>query len=206
MPLFHNTPITEFTLDIYFTPYNANYRSELIAEQFYLLIPKFNLNTIRVANNPSGSNAKSIFMYNRDYSIMYYRSTQQMDFIRELSIAHTTFTKHLMNGTYYLNKYVFSREFVGDAVIHTISVTELVKMLAQDRIVFNKTKPVSPNSVAIRLVHEKSGEVHHFPSLGSCVDFLKTLGTADIRTLLKRADTGVSYQGFLCYRVTKKDV
>jgi hypothetical protein len=82
----------------------------LVLEQYYLLNPIFNLNKVKVANNPSGSNAKSLYMYNRDKSILYYYSTQQKDFIKNLNIHFETLKKHLNNGTYYLGKYSFSRE------------------------------------------------------------------------------------------------
>jgi len=82
----------------------------LVLEQYYLLNPIFNLNKVKVVNNPSGFNANSLYMYNRDKSILYYYSTQQKDFIQNLNIHFETLKKHLNNGTYYLGKYSFSRE------------------------------------------------------------------------------------------------
>ena len=83
--------------------------TEIVLEQHYLLDSSFDLNTIRISNNPSGSNAKPLYMYNRDKTILYYYSTQQKDFINNLNISHFTFTKHLNKGSYYLGKYLFSR-------------------------------------------------------------------------------------------------
>ena len=68
---------------------------DIVLEQYYLLDPSFNLNTIKVSNNPSGSGAKPLYMYNRDKSILYYFTLQQKDFISKLNISHSTFTKHL---------------------------------------------------------------------------------------------------------------
>jgi hypothetical protein len=82
---------------------NYEFRPEIVLEQYYLLDPSFNLNTVKVANNPSGSNAKPLFMYNRDKSILHYYSMQQKDFITNLNIHYVTFNKHLNNGTYYLS-------------------------------------------------------------------------------------------------------
>ena len=92
-------------------PFSDYYKKgwELALEQYYLLDFNYSLNTIRVANNPSGSNAKSLYMYNRDMLMLYYSFLQQIDFIRKFNIHHTTFTKHLKNATYYLGKYLFSR-------------------------------------------------------------------------------------------------
>lgn len=115
LALFYTKPLSDFSLDVFIVEPDNKY--EQVLEQYHLLNPsKSQLNTIRVSNNPSGSRAKPLYIYNRDYSIIYYFSRKQTDFILTLNVAHTTFTKHLNDGTYYLNKYVFSREFVSDAV------------------------------------------------------------------------------------------
>ena len=77
VPLLLKDKLSNFTLEVVTLVDNYKFRSEIVLEQFYLLDSSFNLNTVRVANNPSGSNAKSLFMYNRDKTILYYSSTQQ---------------------------------------------------------------------------------------------------------------------------------
>ena len=106
LPLLKSSPISEFTLEVIFTP-SSDYRSEMVLEQYFLLLPApegpFNLNTIRVSNNPSGGEAaaaKPLFMYNRDGSICYYKSTKQIDFVRTLGIHKVTFMKHLEPVSY----------------------------------------------------------------------------------------------------------
>lgn len=146
VPLLTKNSLSNWTLEIiplYDNQNKCELRYELVLEQFYLLDPSFNLNTIKVANNPSGSNAKSLFMYNRDKSILYYSSTQQKDFILNLNIVHFTFTKHLNKGTYYLGKYLFSREHELSAKVTDISLLELALQLEKDRLLFNKNKPLS---------------------------------------------------------------
>lgn len=81
-------------------------------------------------------------MYNRDKSILYYYAVQQKDFITKLNISHFTFTKHLTNGTYYLGKYLFLRERIDTAKIVEITLAEIAIMLQNDRVNFNKTKPI----------------------------------------------------------------
>lgn len=54
---------------------------------------------------------------------------QQTNFIRKLNVHHTTFTKHLNNGTYYLGKYLFLTEPVLTAKIKEMSETDLALML-----------------------------------------------------------------------------
>jgi hypothetical protein len=112
IPLIEKKGLSRFKLEVICLPFYPEFKSEVVLEQYFLLDPCFNLNTIRVANNPSGSTAKPLYLYNRDKSILYYFTSQQKDFISKLSISHFTFTKHLNNGTYYLGKYLFSREYI----------------------------------------------------------------------------------------------
>jgi hypothetical protein len=63
IPLLLKDKLSHFTLEIITLIDNYNFRSEIVLEQYYLLDPSFNLNTIKVANNPSGSNAKPLFHF-----------------------------------------------------------------------------------------------------------------------------------------------
>lgn len=205
LPILNNFPISEFSLEVRFTPYSAHFRNEMVLEQYFLLDGTFNMNTVRVSNNPSGSNAKSLFMYNRDRSILYYGSTKQIDFVRELGIHHSTFTKHLENGTFYLGKYVFSDEFVETAQRADLSMFDLLNMLEKDRVKFNINKPVNSSSISVVLIDASTEEKHFFLSLGSALKFLKDKGyRADQRTLVKRLDRNVLYYGYNCKKAPLK--
>ena len=68
LPLLNKESFFNFTLEIIPLYNNYSFRSEIVLEQFYLLDPSFNLNTIKVANNPSGSNAKPLYMYDSSFS------------------------------------------------------------------------------------------------------------------------------------------
>lgn len=227
LPILNNFPISEFSLEVRFTPYSAHFRNEMVLEQYFLLDGTLNMNTVRVSNNPSGSNAKSLFMYNRDRSILYYGSTKQIDFVRELGIHHSTFTKHLENGTFYLGKYVFSDEFVETAQRADLSMFDLLNMLEKDRVKFNINKPVNSSSISVVLIDASTEEKHFFLSLGSAparakrgpglfhrgppgpdgsaLKFLKDKGyRADQRTLVKRLDRNVLYYGYNCKKAPLK--
>jgi hypothetical protein len=206
LPLFYNTAINEWSLQIVFAPLASTYKSQHVLEQYHLLDTTFNLNTIRVVNNPGGSNARALYMYNRDQSVLYYASSQQIDFIHGLNINHTTFTKHLVNGTYYLGKYFFSREIVLTAKVVDMTLFDLALMLEVDRVKFNINKPVSSNSRPIVLM-DKDNSMYLFHSLGSCIKFMQAKGLRpDQRTLVKRIDSNIEYHGFKCYSPTNKAV
>jgi len=151
IPLLKKERLKNFSLQVF--PFYHNYikGSEIVLEQYYLLDPSFTLNTIKVANNPSGSNSKSLYMYNRDMTILYFSSTKQIDFIRKLNIHHVTFSKHLEKGTFYLGKYFFSRVPVLTAKVKEISSFNLALMLEQDRVKYNKNKPLNSLSKSVIL-------------------------------------------------------
>lgn len=205
LPLLLNDKLSYFTLEVIPLVDNSHFRAEIVLEQYYLLDPSFNLNTVKVANNPSGSNAKPLFMYNRDKTILYYSSTQQKDFIVNLNISHFTFSKHLEKGSYYLGKYLFSREPVLNAKVKNISILELALQLEKDRKIFNKNKPLNSLSRTVLVCLENpemkgNSESKNmlFFSIGKCVEHLRGKGfPATQTTLVKYIDTGNSYYGYI---------
>ena len=205
IPLMKEVGLSKFKLEVICLPYYPEFKSEIILEQYFLLDPSFNLNTIRVSNNPSGSNSKALFMYNRDQSILYYSTTQQKDFISKLSISHFTFTKHVTKGTYYLGKYLFTRESNNTARQSHMTLPEIALMLKRDRVKFNKEKPVNSSSKAIILIDVQSKEEFFFESLGQCINFLKSKGFSTSQvTLVKRLNTDQTYKGYICKTINNK--
>lgn len=200
IPLLKKEPLKNFSLQVFLLDNNYVKGSELVLEQYYLLDPSFTLNTIRVANNPSGSNAKSLYMYNRDMSILYYSSTQQIYFLRKFNIHHTTFTKHLNKGTYYLGKYLFLREPVLTAKVEYKSDVELISMLEKDRFKFNKNKPLHSLSRSVLITHiNDTKNTVILPSLDKCIEYLRNKGLVANRiTLIKYINIGKPYKGYLC--------
>jgi hypothetical protein len=201
IPLLRKDGISNFILEIIPVYNNIGFRGELILEQYYLLNPMFNLNTIRVVNNPSGSRAKALYMYNRDKTILYYYSTQQKDFINNLNIHYVTFNKHLKNNTYYLGKYSFSRELVLTAKDTNISLLDFALKLQKDRVIFNKNKPINSESKVIILTSLNDvKDVNIFYGIKSCINYLrKEKGFPSTReTLIKYINNGKPYHGYIC--------
>jgi hypothetical protein len=199
IPLIMEKGLSEFKLEVICLSNYPDLKPEIVLEQYFLLDPSFNLNTIKVSNNPSGSTAKPLYMYNRDKSILYYFTLQQKDFISKLNIDHTTFTKHLTKGTYYLGKYLFLRERVNTAKVTEMTLAEVAIMLQQDRVKFNISKPVNGLSKSVLLIHIESKEEIVFESLGKCVNFFLSQGLrATQTTLAKRLNTSIPYHGYIC--------
>lgn len=190
--------LSKFTLEVIPLYDNYEFRSEIVLEQYYLLDPSFNLNTVRVVNNPSGSNAKPLYMYNRDKSILYYFSMQQKDFITNLNISYVTFNKHLNKGTYYLGRYLFTREPALNTKISDMSITDLALKLENDRLKNNKVKPISSLSKSVMLIDEKDcNKTKIFPSLAKCVEYLNSKGLpTNQTTLVRHINKDKAYQGY----------
>jgi hypothetical protein len=77
-------------------------------------------------------------MYNRDKSILYHCSENQRYFSNYLNIHHITLEKHMDKGTYYLGKYLFTRQFYLSAHFRKLSIFEVAFMLNKDREKFKR--------------------------------------------------------------------
>lgn len=77
---------------------------------------------------------KSLYMYNRDKSILYYYTNNVIEYLCSVKLHKDTYIKHLNNGTYYLGKYKFTRELDSKVkVFKEMSLSEVVLMLDKDR-------------------------------------------------------------------------
>jgi len=81
-----------------------------------------------------------IYMYNRDKTILYYCIINIQEFLDKLNIHFITFNKHFQNSTYYLGKYLFTREYVSESKFKNMSIHELALMLKKDRVKFKRKK------------------------------------------------------------------
>jgi len=205
IPLIKEKGLSKFRLEVICLPYYSEFKPEIVLEQYFLLDPSFTLNTIKVSNNPSGSTAKPLYMYNRDKSILYYFTMQQKDFISKLSISHFTFTKHLAKGTYYLGKYLFLREKIETAKVTNMLLPDIALMLQKDRVLFNKNKPISSFSKSVLLVNLETKEKIFWGSLGKCVEYFKSKNIrASQKTMVKLLNTDIAYHGYICKSVVNE--
>uniref|UniRef100_UPI0023D858A9 hypothetical protein n=1 Tax=Gonatophragmium mori TaxID=2966219 RepID=UPI0023D858A9 len=199
IPLIKEKGLSKFKLEVICLPYFPEIKPEIVLEQYYLLDPSFNLNTIRVANNPSGSVCKPLYLYNSDKSILYYFTLQQKDFISKLNINHTTFTKHLNKGTFYLGKYLFLRELIPTSKLSSMTLSEISIMLENDRVKYNRNKPLNRLSKPVLLIDINTKEEILFESIGKCIIFFKSKGyPVSQSTIIKRLNTSIPYHGYIC--------
>ncbi len=75
----------------------------------------------------------SVYVYNRDKSILYYSTKNRQIFLRDTNIHYVTFEKHLEKGTYYLSRYLFTNYLVPTAKFKAMSLPEFTQRLANER-------------------------------------------------------------------------
>lgn len=175
---------------------------ELCLEQYFLLQPKFNLNTLRVVNDYSGARALALYMYTKDLSELIYSSNIQEDFIFKLKIHYSLFSNSLKTGAVYLGKYVFTDKPVVGAKESNMSEADINLILDKDRAEFQKTKS---KKVVIKGI-EGNKDTMLFDSISSCVTFLNNIAPSNKSTLSlclfvslsRHIESGKPYNGYLC--------
>ena len=186
-----------FSLKVIFLPqsdFNINLN---IVEQFYLLQPAYDLNVAYLSLTPYATAYQPLYMYNADKSMLYYSSTRQTDFRDLLKISHTTFTKHLTNGSLYLDKFLFSRELVEAAVPTNLTLQQVISVLTELRVSSNINKSDLGSLAKTVIFTNSEGQEIEFPSLGKAIAFLRSEGhKADQRVLVKRLAVNGEYKGY----------
>lgn len=74
IPLMKKEGVSAFNLEVISLISGYEDKEELSLEQYFLLHPEYNLNTLRVVNNISGSRSKALYMYTKDFAKLMYFS------------------------------------------------------------------------------------------------------------------------------------
>nr|QDG01231.1 GIY-YIG endonuclease [Scytalidium sp.] len=203
IPLIKKEGVGAFNLQV--IPLTESYTAnqELCLEQYFLLQPKFNLNTLRVVNDYSGARAIPLYMYTKDLSELIYSSNIQEDFIFKLKIHYSFLSNSLKTGGAYLDKYVFTDKPVVGAKESNMSIEDINLMLDKDRFELQKNKG---RKVIIKGI-EGNKDTIIFDSVSSCVAFLNNIAPSNKSTLRRHIESGKPYNGYLCqWDTTKSDV
>lgn len=187
IPLLKKEGVNAFSLQV--IPLIENYSDswELSVEQYFLLQPEFNLNTLRVVNQVSGSNSKTVYMYTKDFSKLIYSSHIQEDFIFKLKIHHSI----INSGSVYLDKYVFTNQLIEGVENSSMNIEDVIAMLDEQRLE-EKGKKVIITS------ENNENDIKSFNSIKDCVEFLNTIAPSNKTTLYRYIDAGKPYQGYIC--------
>ena len=80
-----------------------------------------------------------------------------------------------------------------------MTLPEIAIMLQQDRVKFNRSKPVNSLSKPVLLINVESKEEIVLESLGQCEKFFTSKGLpVSKKTIVKRLDTNIVYRGYIC--------
>lgn len=167
---------------------------ELALEQYFLLHPEYNLNTLKLVNDFSGGRSKPIYMYNSDYSKLIYSSDITEEYIFKLGIHHNTLTRCLKNKELYLGKYRFSDKPVVTAIESDLSLKDINNILDIDRTDIQNAKG---RKIIISSINNKE-DIRTFDTISACVAYLNTIGTSFKTTLYRYIKSGKPYQGYIC--------
>lgn len=187
IPLLRKQGVNAFSLQVIPLIENYSYSQELSMEQYFLLQPEFNLNTLRVVNQISGSRSKTVYMYTKDFSKLIYSSSIQEDFIFKLKIHHSI----INNNSVYLDKYIFTNQPIESAQSCNMGIEDVITMLDKERLEEKGKK--------VHLISESNNnDIKYFNSIKDCVYFLNTIAPSNKTTLYRYIYTGKPYQGYIC--------
>jgi hypothetical protein len=200
IPFLQLEGLSKFKLEI--IPLKENYfaNQELALEQYYLLHPEYNLNTLRIVNDFSGARSKALYMYNEDCTKLIYKSDIWEDFIFKLGIHHSTLTKCIKYGELYLGKYIFSENPILSAIESELSVADIFNILEIYRSEMQKTKG---RKIVIKSISDKD-DIKTFDTITECVSYLNTIAYSSKTTLYRHIESGKSYQGYICEYISGK--
>ena len=196
IPLLKSEGLGAFNLTV--IPLIKDYEDnqELSLEQYFLLHSEFNLNTLKVVNDISGSKSKAMFMYIKDFSKLIYYSNIQEDFIFKFKIHYTIFSDSIKNGSIYLGKYIFTDRPRKGAKICIMSDNDLLSMLEKDRLeIKNKQDVITKRKV---ILIDNYNNIKNFCSISKAIAFLNTIAPSYKTTLYRYIKSGKSYHGFKC--------
>lgn len=194
IPLLKKEGLGAFKLQVIPLTESYTINQELCLEQYFLLQPKFNLNTLRVVNDYSGARAIPLYMYTKDMSELLYSSNIQEDFIFKLKVHHSIFSNSLKTGAIYLGKYVFTDKPVVGAIESSMTETDIIFMLDKDRSELQKRKG---RKVILKGI-EGNQDTLTFDSISNCITYLNNIAPSNKTTLCRHIESGKPYNGYLC--------
>lgn len=194
IPLMKEQGVNAFNLTV--IPITENYtkHQEQCLEQYFLLHPEFTLNKLIISNSITGGRSKPLYMYTQDFSRLIFSSPIQEDFIFNLGIHHTIFSRSLKTGESYLGKYVFTDSPVLGATENELPLTEVLALLSQDRAEAERSKG---RSLILINIHNKD-DTKEFDSIRGCVRYLNNIAPSSKTTLYRHIESGRPYHGYYC--------
>lgn len=147
--------------------------------------------------------AQSIYLYNKDLTILYYMSNSQRALHSALGISADSVRNCLKTGSLYLDFFAIKWELVPGISYTSISLDLeklnilLLKKRKEYKLKYLK-KGFGYGNIAISVLCNESGLVKDFPSISAACAYLKSEGSIiNPTTITKYLDSGKLYKGFI---------
>lgn len=145
LPLIKKDGFSKFTLKIYVIPSDCSICYDyLFLEQYFLLDPKFTLNTQKIVNFRINQGTH-IYMYNSDFSVLYHTSLSLNMLKKEIGIHISNIKSSIDKGELFLNTFRITTVYYSSAVKSEMSLQELNKFIdlkRKDVLLNNRAKPI----------------------------------------------------------------
>lgn len=196
LPLMRQEGFSAFELEIIVMPEKYYNKYYLFLEQYYLLHSSFNLNVQRVVNFRINQ-GKKIFIYNTNYTILYYASESLNEIKENLGIHHNTYVKNTTDNKLYLNYFRISTDFVKHANKSKLSIPELSNLISEKRKLFLKDNFVKLLRKPVIVKNVITGDILTISSIKEVVIYFKSKNIiVDRNKISKCIITGDEYKGY----------
>jgi len=132
LPMIEKEGLEAFTLEVIVIPSSYSKYSHCFLEQYFLLDKRFNLNTHKIVNFRVNQGFK-IYLYDKDYKILYYSGNSLNSFCADLGIHHSSHKKHVNSNSLYLDHFIISNTLITDATPAGLTELELRKLIVEQR-------------------------------------------------------------------------
>jgi len=202
MPLLKQDGLQAFSLQIIVMPdkFSSDYFF-LFLEQYFLLDPKFKLNTQKVVNFRVNQ-GKKIYIYNAEGNILYYVSNSLNELRDNLGIHPNTVYKYIGTNNLFLNTFLIMDKLLENVSKTELSVSEIIEYVIAKRKLYVKNEFTNKLSLNIIVTNMKTKENLEFSSIKNTVLYFKTLNILfDRNKISKCIKTGEEYKGYTFYRL-----
>lgn len=195
LPLIKKDGLSAFTLKVFVMPADLSSAFYfLFLEQYFLLDPKFSLNSQLIVNFRVNQGT-TLFIYNADFSVLYYTSNSINALKRQIGIHHSNIQSCIQTGELFLGAFRITSEPRIGATKSNMSLQEFNNLIDQKRklaLLKNRANPV--------YIYNKDSTTLYYSAL-SLNALEADLGLSH-RTSRNCIKTGLLYAN--CFRITSE--
>ena len=203
LPLIKKEGFSAFNLEVFVMPEELSSEYNfLFLEQYHLLDSSFNLNSQRLVNFRVNQ-GNTVYLYDSQGKNLYYTATSLNGLKADLGIHHSTVTKCIKTGSFYLDYFTITDLINPDAKKAGLSLEELSKLISYKRSLFLQKDFSKKNSKSIYIKKDVTGVIYNFSSITSLVKYFDSLNIkANRNKIASCLNTNESYLVYTYYEGT----